>query len=202
MSKKETLDEERWILHEGYKDFLQWKKQGNSQGFYYFLSNVWQGVDHLLPENDRKKLGKNETQPISSPQDKKLRILLIEDEELKLSMMDLAIQKVLRENSIQATITYARNGRSGFSALEKNSFDIVFSDYRMPVMNGGEVFEKVSSWELVYKLQWIWTCSDHSTIQESLVNSYPHITVRHIKPPFTVNTLQKTILDSVQCIVG
>ena len=65
------------------------------------------------------------------------QILLIEDEEPIRRVM----VRILLEESASYEITEAENGKQGLSKLEKNSFDLVLCDIKMPKMDGIEVLQ-------------------------------------------------------------
>lgn len=65
------------------------------------------------------------------------QILLIEDEEPIRRVM----VKILSKESASYEITEAENGKQGLSKLEKNAFDLVLCDIKMPKMDGIEVLQ-------------------------------------------------------------
>jgi len=65
------------------------------------------------------------------------QILLIEDEE----PIRIVMVRILSEESASYEITEAENGKQGLSKLEKNAFDLVLCDIKMPKMDGIEVLQ-------------------------------------------------------------
>ena len=65
------------------------------------------------------------------------QILIIEDEEPIRRVM----VRILSEESASYKITEAEDGKKGLSKLEKNSFDLVLCDIKMPKMDGIEVLQ-------------------------------------------------------------
>lgn len=70
-----------------------------------------------------------------------LKVLLVDDTELSVQLMTTAM-KLLNISEIQS----ASDGRQAFSliqneAAQKRPFDLVISDYNMPVMNGLELLK-------------------------------------------------------------
>jgi two-component system NtrC family sensor kinase len=65
------------------------------------------------------------------------RVLLVEDEE------DVAetLRELIEREGFQVTL--AANGTEAFFALDKADFDILFSDLRMPLLNGRELYERL-----------------------------------------------------------
>ncbi|MGC6421447.1 MAG: sigma-54-dependent transcriptional regulator [Flavobacteriaceae bacterium] len=72
------------------------------------------------------------------------KILLIEDEEPIRRVM----VKILEEENSQYTVTEAGDGKVGFELLQKNKFDLVLCDIKMPKMDGVEVLQQTRKKEI------------------------------------------------------
>ena len=70
-----------------------------------------------------------------------IRILLIEDEE----PIRRVLVRILSEEDAQYKITQAVDGKKGFHLLNKESFDLVLCDIKMPKMDGIEVLQKAKN---------------------------------------------------------
>ena len=70
-----------------------------------------------------------------------IRILLIEDEE----PIRRVLVRILSEEDAQYKITEAVDGKKGFHLLDKESFDLVLCDIKMPKMDGIEVLQKAKN---------------------------------------------------------
>ena len=70
-----------------------------------------------------------------------IRILLIEDEE----PIRRVLVRILSEEDAQYKITEAVDGKKGFQLLDKESFDLVLCDIKMPKMDGIEVLQKAKN---------------------------------------------------------
>ena len=70
-----------------------------------------------------------------------IRILIIEDEE----PIRRVLVRILTEEDRQYEITEAIDGKKGFNLLEKETFDLVLCDIKMPKMDGIEVLQKANS---------------------------------------------------------
>ena len=67
---------------------------------------------------------------------KKIKILIVEDEEILLDLFEMLIS-----SEIQCEITTATNGLEAIKTLEaENNFDLIISDYKMPKCSGGELY--------------------------------------------------------------
>ena len=67
----------------------------------------------------------------------KSNILLVEDEDIA----RLALAKIIEEEGY--SIEIAENGSCGLDIFKKKSFDIVITDFRMPKMDGYDVYKKI-----------------------------------------------------------
>jgi len=65
------------------------------------------------------------------------RVLLVEDE----PEVAETLRELIEREGFEVTV--AANGTEAFFALDKAEFDILFSDLRMPLLNGRELFERL-----------------------------------------------------------
>jgi len=72
--------------------------------------------------------------PSPSP---KLKILVVDDNSLQQKMMTVVLQKLGFNPDI------AQNGKEAVLALEKQSYDLIFMDICMPVMNGWQATQEI-----------------------------------------------------------
>ena len=87
-----------------------------------------------------KKAKNAPTDIYNFPQElKKLNILIIDDNIIACDIL----KKML--NSFGFDVDIANSGYDGLEAIEKNNYDIVFLDYKMPNMNGIETYKKIKS---------------------------------------------------------
>jgi OmpR-family two-component system manganese-sensing response regulator len=66
-------------------------------------------------------------------------ILLVEDD----PSVKFAYRKILTKKGY--TVSYASNGAEGLELAKNNDYDIIISDWLMPVMDGIELISKVRS---------------------------------------------------------
>ncbi len=68
----------------------------------------------------------------------KKKILFVDDEE-----MILEVYTALLEDEEEFEIFTALNGEEGFSIFKKENIQVVFTDLKMPIMNGIEMCKKI-----------------------------------------------------------
>ncbi len=73
-----------------------------------------------------------------------LKILIIDDDEVD----RLAIQRALRKAGVKLEVSEAEDCSSGVNQLQKNTFDCVFLDYRLPDHNGIELLKQVQTLQI------------------------------------------------------
>ncbi len=66
------------------------------------------------------------------------KILVIEDE----AAIRRVLVKIIKEENISYQIEEAEDGCSGFDMIQKEDFDLVLCDIKMPKMDGVEVLSK------------------------------------------------------------
>lgn len=97
-----------------------------------------------LAKGESLRLVQNEQSNISMDLSKH-RILVVDDNQVNL----LVITKFLKE--FNPTIDIAKNGREALDKLQNNSYDVVFMDMQMPVLDGYSAVAEFRSWEKDHK---------------------------------------------------
>ena len=75
------------------------------------------------------------------PKFNNLKALLVEDNPINIKMMKYTLKSV----GIDCDI--AQNGQIGFDMRKKNSYDVIFMDIQMPIMNGIEATKAIIKYE-------------------------------------------------------
>lgn len=133
----------------------------NSTSRDYFNSCYRQGADICLPKTVRKKdfyqslcnlLADHFNLAISMPSDKReisitpydlsgLKILVVDDNRINRKL----VTTLLRQSLVE--VHEATTGKEAVELVQTRSFDLIFMDIHMPVMNGIEATEKIRSIE-------------------------------------------------------
>lgn len=88
-----------------------------------------------IPREERTHDSKKEPQ-VEPPQKKLGRILVVEDDGLVRTMIRMSIED-------QYEVEIAEDGRQGFEAFCRSSFDVVVTDLKMPNMGGMELLAQI-----------------------------------------------------------
>lgn len=67
------------------------------------------------------------------------RILAVDDDEIALMVLELSIEQLLPDYQIIAV----ENGIAALAELQKQTFDLIFTDYKMPQMNGLDLVQAI-----------------------------------------------------------
>ncbi|NRA68230.1 MAG: response regulator [Pseudobacteriovorax sp.] len=71
-----------------------------------------------------------------------LSILVVEDNQLNRDVMAMILKDLGHE------VSFAVNGEEGFHSAQNQSYDLIFMDCQMPVMDGFEATERIRAWEV------------------------------------------------------
>jgi signal transduction histidine kinase/CheY-like chemotaxis protein len=99
-------------------------KPGQGSDFYFRLS--------FLKEKANKRITESEKAEITSPENKALRVLVVEDNPIN----RLLAIKVLQNQGFETDI--AENGKIALEKYKKQDYDIILMDLQMPEMDGYE----------------------------------------------------------------
>ncbi|GEM_PF-2510544 len=136
-------------------------------------------------ETDRGPEEKEESKEL-----KNLRILVVDDEQTILDFISMIFAK---EGS---AIDKAKNGRRAIEYLLSNDYDIVISDFKMPGMNGFELYGwiKENKPHLLEKI--IFVTGD--ILNQEVQMFFQKTGVFHINKPFGFNELKKIISEIIE----
>ena len=115
-----------------------------------------------------------------------MKVLIIDDER--------AIRRALREilEFEQIQVQEAENGKDGLELLRANSFDLVFSDIKMPLMDGMEVLTAIQTEKIDVPIVMI---SGHGNV-ETAVQAIKQGAFDFIEKPLDLNRILVTIRNA------
>jgi len=79
------------------------------------------------------------------------KMLLVDDCNISRNIVPKLFNNVAKEHNIFLDITTTDNGESGLKRLKENEYDLVFSDYWMPIMDGETMLNKFIKFQPKYK---------------------------------------------------
>lgn len=113
------------------------------------------------------------------------KILVVDDEKV---IRDLT-QAFLMVNGYE--VDTAENGKEAFDKLLNNSFDVVITDLKMPLMGGMELLEKLSNINVNAVTIVLTGCS----VNQSDFSRKPFA---HLRKPFSHNQLIQVVQDGLK----
>ncbi|UCG78276.1 MAG: response regulator [Nitrospirota bacterium] len=111
-----------------------------------------------------------------------MKVLIIDDEKLVRWFLERALKKWDYE------VTSVSNGKEAVDALDKESFDLVFTDLKMPVANGSLVIEHLGQ---IADPPKIIVCSAYITSE--MEEDYKNKGILSLKKPFKLDELERII---------
>ena len=116
------------------------------------------------------------------------KILIIDDEEI----VRMSCERALQVEGFQTGV--ASSGREGLEILEKEPYDLVLLDLKMPDMDGMEVLGKIrSSWPHINVIM----ISGYSTV-DTAVQALRSGAVNFIQKPFAPESLFSAIKEVIE----
>jgi len=118
------------------------------------------------------------------------RILLVDDDALVLSV----VREMLEVD--EHRVELATDGMDALQRLERESFDLIMTDIRMPGLDGIGLYRAVvSRWpELREKIMFIATPRDDDTTRDFLAKT----AVTYLAKPFGLNDLRRVVSQIVR----
>jgi len=116
----------------------------------------------------------------------KLNVLIIDDDATTRRIVTRLIKQIGFVNFSEAV-----DGEQAYKMLQEEKFDLILSDWDMPVMNGYTLLEKVRADENYKKTPFIMVTANDN--KESIIEAVKAKVSQYIVKPFTVNSLKDKI---------
>lgn len=95
------------------------------------------------------------------------RIIYADDTDSVRRAYTIIIKETLRDNKIDADLNLVTNGKELVDAIKNSDYDLIFTDFRMPEMNGLEAIKKIRELGVTTSIYLI-TKQDKETGQEAV----------------------------------
>ena len=115
-----------------------------------------------------------------------MNVLIVDDEKEIVSLLEQDI-----ESSFMCHVDVAYNGLDAFILCQQNKYDLIITDYEMPMMKGSGLIIAVKTRENLNKQTPIMLVTAYST--EGLEQIPQLKDVKFVKKPFSFKDLHKTI---------
>jgi DNA-binding NtrC family response regulator len=112
-----------------------------------------------------------------------MKILVVDDEQLVRWFLERALNKWGHD------VVTAPSGQDALSLMKEDSFDVLFTDLRMPEGNGAHLIKEVS--EMPQKCKKVVVCSAFITTE--MVRNYDSKGILSLKKPFKLNELESVL---------
>lgn len=117
------------------------------------------------------------------------RILILDDEPLLAEMLAEILEL------IGCSSTFCHSATEALKLLEKESFDLIISDFKMPGMNGQQFYEAVKQKkpEVAQRIMFM-TADMKSDEMQAFLRATGNA---HLEKPFTLNSVKQTVLEAL-----
>ena len=112
-----------------------------------------------------------------------MKVLVVDDEQLVRWFLERALKKWNHE------VVSAPSGQDALALLEGSSYDVLFTDLRMPDGNGAQLIKQAS--EMPEKCGKIVVCSAFITAE--MAQDYDKKGILHLKKPFKLGDLEEVL---------
>lgn len=121
------------------------------------------------------------------------KILVVDDEQSIREFFQILLKRMSAEGDYQFEMVSAEDGQKALELIEKQSFDVVISDLKMPRLSGLELLKKVKPAQphIVFILITAFDTSE-TAVQAMKIGAYDYI-----PKPFNVDEIKLTILSAL-----
>ncbi|MBN1894669.1 response regulator [bacterium] len=122
------------------------------------------------------------------------RILAVDDEEV----MGYLIRRVV--DHLGYEMDWVTDCKEAFDRIERSSYDVILSDYRLPSMNGDAFYDALAARDQDLVRRVVFITGD--TVSTSTVKFFKRSRVPYLSKPFNVNELENLIQTTVKAVRG
>lgn len=120
------------------------------------------------------------------------KILIVDDEEDELNALSLTVQYA---KDFKSEISIAENANAALAEMDKQNFDLVLSDFRMPTMDGIEFLNRVKEKHPDTIRMLITACSDIEIAKNAINKAEVH---SYVEKPWYNDELRTVIYDALK----
>ena len=120
-----------------------------------------------------------------------LKILVVEDDDDMRNFIRLSLEKYGIKNSWEA-----ENGKVALSLIKQQNFDLVICDWRMPVMDGLELFKEIRKLANRQYMEFLMVTSVNDA--EDVKTAIRSGIVNYVTKPFEPDTIYQKVLATYE----
>jgi signal transduction histidine kinase/CheY-like chemotaxis protein len=116
-------------------------------------------------------------------------ILVVEDEPVVLDLLSRVL------SDVGARVTRARDGQEALDALDRDEFDLIVADLRMPNLDGRQLYERIAEQRPDLLRRFVFSTGD--LVREETVNFLEQLPNRILTKPFEVETVRRVLAQAL-----
>src|SRR5690554_6263416 len=117
------------------------------------------------------------------------KVILVDDE----PMIKRTLHKLINQSASFQVISEAEDGKEALQLMKEQQHDVLFTDIRMPMMNGIELMKEVKSLNKEIEVVVISGYDDFSYVQEALRSGSVDYLLKPIEPEALDQTLNRLL---------
>ncbi len=117
---------------------------------------------------------------------KKMKILVVDD----FATMRKVVRNILRQLGFE-NVSEAENGEDGYRMTKSGDFELIISDWNMPVMSGLEFLKAVRADEKTKTIPFLMVTAEE--LKENIIQAIQSGANKYIVKPFTPQTFEEKL---------
>ncbi|PHR57085.1 MAG: hypothetical protein COA44_06755 [Arcobacter sp.] len=118
---------------------------------------------------------------------KDMTILIVDDDKTTLHLFEMFLQDIFN------SVVLAKNGKEGLECFQKQNFDLLITDYNMPIMNGIEFISSIRKINKTIPIIFVTESEEYEVYQEALNLNVTHSLTKPITQEAIKSVLNETI---------